>query len=170
MKAGRRKMLKIIEKATMAASPGSENSATEEGGQTTTPASADSEKAKCGRWGKGTSGNPAGRPKGSRNRVTLLREYLSEDQQEQLLHKLIEFAMAGDKHAMSLCVDRLIPRCIESSIEFELGPTGTYEGVCAAASNVLAAVAFGKITASQGERITKMLEFRGQLFFGLSAK
>jgi hypothetical protein len=38
------------------------------------------------RWGKGESGNPNGRPKGRRNRSTILKELLDLDDNELLMH------------------------------------------------------------------------------------
>jgi hypothetical protein len=38
------------------------------------------------RWGKGESGNPAGRPKGRRNRSTILKELLDMDDNELKMH------------------------------------------------------------------------------------
>lgn len=39
------------------------------------------------RWNKGESGNPNGRPKGSRNRSTILRELLDYNDQETKMHQ-----------------------------------------------------------------------------------
>jgi hypothetical protein len=63
----------------------------------------------AGQFTKGTSGNPGGRPPGSRNRATLLMETLLEGEAEQLTRKAIELALAGDLNALRLCLDRLLP-------------------------------------------------------------
>ena len=44
----------------------------------------------------GQSGNPLGRPKGSRNKTTLLAESLLDDQSEPIIRKVIEKALQGD--------------------------------------------------------------------------
>ena len=44
----------------------------------------------------GQSGNPAGRPKGSRNRSTLVLEAIFEGEAEKLSRKAIELALDGD--------------------------------------------------------------------------
>jgi Family of unknown function (DUF5681) len=62
-----------------------------------------------GRWRKGTSGNPAGRPPGSRNKSTTFFEELLEDQGEALIQKAIELSLKGDTRALSICWDRLLP-------------------------------------------------------------
>jgi hypothetical protein len=58
---------------------------------------------------KGTSGNPAGRPKGSVNKYTeLSRELLSENG-VMIVSKVIEKAMDGDVACLKMCMDRIIP-------------------------------------------------------------
>jgi len=60
-------------------------------------------------FAKGTSGNPAGRPKGSVNKYTeLSRELLSENG-VLIVSKVIEKAMDGDVACLKMCMDRIIP-------------------------------------------------------------
>lgn len=47
-----------------------------------------------GKWPKGHSGNPAGRPLRSRNKATLLMEAMLEGEAEQLIRKAIDLASA----------------------------------------------------------------------------
>lgn len=56
-----------------------------------------------GRFPKGVSGNPAGRPKGSRNKTTVLREMLDEvalgevaKEYVEVVHAMIRAAKKGD--------------------------------------------------------------------------
>src|ERR1700693_659671 len=55
----------------------------------------------------GASGNPDGRPKGSRNKSTLALEALLDGQAEALTQKAVELALAGDITALRLCLDRI---------------------------------------------------------------
>ena len=59
---------------------------------------------------KGESGNPAGRPRGARNRTTILLQKLLEDDGEALARKAIDLAKGGDLVALRMCMDRLCPR------------------------------------------------------------
>jgi len=63
-----------------------------------------------GRFGKGRSGNPRGRPLGSRNSATLAAEALLEGEAEKLTRKCIELALSGDTVALRLCLERFTPR------------------------------------------------------------
>lgn len=68
------------------------------------------------RFIKGKSGNPAGRPKGSKNQITImkialegnLRKKLEHDAQD-ILQKAIDMAKAGDGQMIKLLVDKMIP-------------------------------------------------------------
>jgi hypothetical protein len=63
-----------------------------------------------GRFQKGTSGNPRGRPMGSRNAATIACEALLEGQAEALTQKAIQMALDGDTVALRLCLDRITLR------------------------------------------------------------
>src|SRR5271166_5794025 len=57
----------------------------------------------------GQSGNPAGKPKGARNKTTLAVEALLDGEAEALTRKAIEKALEGDSVALRLCLERIIP-------------------------------------------------------------
>ena len=63
------------------------------------------------RFQKGRSGNPNGRPKGSRNAATLAIEVLLDGQAQALTQKAIELALAGDPVALRLCLERMTTPC-----------------------------------------------------------
>ena len=57
-------------------------------------------------WQSGKSGNPSGRPKGSRNRSTILKELLDINDQETKMHQAqINKAIDGDTNAYKAVLD-----------------------------------------------------------------
>ncbi|MEM1152189.1 MAG: DUF5681 domain-containing protein [Pseudomonadota bacterium] len=58
---------------------------------------------------KGQSGNPAGKPKGTRHRATRAVEALMEGEADAITRKAIDAALAGDMTAIKLCLDRIAP-------------------------------------------------------------
>lgn len=114
-------------------------------------------KTGTGRFAKGTSGNPAGRPSGSRNQATLLMETLLDGEAEQLLRKVIELASAGDIHALQICLDRLLPPRKDRPIHLSLLPIEDVQQVSSAMSTVVEAIGEGRITPSEGEILANIL-------------
>src|SRR5580704_6937267 len=68
----------------------------------------------------GRSGNPAGKPKGSRNAATLAMEALLDGESEALTRKAIELAKGGDMAALRLCLDRILPPRKDRPVSFAL--------------------------------------------------
>src|SRR3989442_12355646 len=99
---------------------------------------------------KGESGNPAGRPRGSRNRTALLMENLLSYEAEAIGRKAVEMAIKGDMAAIRLCMDRLAPPRKEEPIAFELPPPQKPADSGAAAATLVAAGGGGGVSASAG--------------------
>lgn len=68
------------------------------------------ERGPSGRFRAGRSGNPRGRPKGSRNRAQAIALRLLDEGAEECIRELVKQAKAGDKLALRLVVERIIPR------------------------------------------------------------
>ena len=107
---------------------------------------------------KGESGNPAGRPRGSRNRATLLMESLLADDAEAIGRKAIEMAKQGDMAAIRLCMDRLAPAPKGEPVAFELPPLDKPADSVAAAAEIVAAVAAGELTPSEAADLAKVVD------------
>jgi len=107
---------------------------------------------------KGESGNPAGRPRGSRNRATLLMEGLLADDAEAIGRKAIEMAKQGDMAAIRLCMDRLAPVRKGEPVAFELPPLHKPADSVAAAAEIVAGVAAGDLTPSEGADLAKVVD------------
>ncbi len=53
--------------------------------------------------------NPEGRPKGSLNKFTKLSRELMSSKGPEIVNKVIELALEGDRHCLKMCMDRIIP-------------------------------------------------------------
>jgi hypothetical protein len=110
-----------------------------------------------GQFPKGASGNPSGRPPGSRNNATLLMESLLQGQAEQLTQKAIELALGGDITALRLCLERLIPPRKDRPVHLPLPPVENEQQISLAMAMVSAAIAEGEITPMEGEVVANVL-------------
>ena len=90
----------------------------------------------------GQSGNPKGRPRGSRNRATLLAQELLGDEGETIMRKAIELAKKGDKLALKLCLERIVPRP-GRTVEIDLPAVKKADDLVAACAAVIDSAAAG---------------------------
>jgi hypothetical protein len=109
-------------------------------------------------WKPGQSGNPGGRPAGSRHRVSIATEALLDGEGENLTRKAIELAQGGDMQALRLCLERLCPPRKDRPITFALSPIKSIADVVPAQSALLAAVASGEITPAEAGEVCKLLD------------
>ena len=111
-------------------------------------------------WKKGESGNPAGKPPGSRHKVTLAVERLLDGEGEKLTRKAIELAKEGDLIALRLCLERICPPRKSRPIAIDLPDVKTCEGVSQAQTAVVQAVGEGELTPEEGQTLSNILESR----------
>ena len=109
-------------------------------------------------WPKGTSGNPAGKPKGARHRITLMAEKLMEDDAEAVVQSVITAAKSGDMVAARLVLDRIAAPRRGRPVAFDLPPVQTAQDMVPAIAAVVAAVAEGELTPGEGQEIAAILE------------
>ncbi len=107
---------------------------------------------------EGQSGNPAGRPKGSRNKTTVALEKILDGDAESILRKAVEMAQDGDPTALRLCLDRLLPPRKDRPISFALPAIETADDLPKATGAIVAAVAAGELTPSEAAEISKTLD------------
>ena len=108
----------------------------------------------------GQSGNPAGRPTGSRNATTLAVEALLEGQAEAITQRVVNAALEGDLSAIKMVLDRVAPARKSRPVIIDIPPTVDARGVALAQAAVVASVAGGDITPDEGMALSGLLEAR----------
>ncbi|WP_291981776.1 DUF5681 domain-containing protein [Candidatus Accumulibacter sp. ACC005] len=111
-------------------------------------------------WKPGQSGNPKGRPAGSRNRVTLVALAAMEEGAAAIAKKIVEMARQGDISAARLVLERLVPPAKERPIFVTLPDTSSADGVAQAQAAILQAVAAGDILPGEAATLAGIVEAR----------
>ena len=107
---------------------------------------------------KGESGNPAGRPRGARNRTTILLQNLLADDAEAIARKAIDMAKDGDIAVIRICMERLAPARRTEPVVLDLPPLGTAADTVDAAATIVAAAAAGELTPAEAADIAKAVD------------
>lgn len=111
-----------------------------------------------GKWAKGQSGNPDGRPRGARNKATLMAQsLLRRRNRSPLTRKCIQLAMKGQPVALRLCMERILPPAKERPIQLQLQAPRTLEEVLPAMNRVLERVADSTLGPQEGSTLMGML-------------
>lgn len=106
------------------------------------------------RFAKGMSGNPAGKPRGARDKRTELRALLLPNA-ARLVNKAVKLALAGDTTALRICMDRLIApiKVKDSAVAL-----GKIEGTLAEQGRtVLAVMSEGRITPDEANTLMQVV-------------
>lgn len=111
----------------------------------------------------GKSGNPAGRPKGIKDRRVALREKLLPHA-DQLIEMVTTFAKSGDMAAMKIIMDRLIPPLKEEPIHVAISKIENAVDCTQAQAAVVNAVAAGDMLPSEGQAISNLIEAQRRAF------
>jgi Family of unknown function (DUF5681) len=107
---------------------------------------------------KGKSGNPRGRPQGSRNKATIALEALISGEAERVVQTMIEAAKGGDVTAAKALLDRLIPPRKGRSIMLDLPRVESGADLVHALSATIDAMANGVVTPDEASTIAGVLE------------
>jgi len=113
---------------------------------------------KQGRFKKGQSGNPAGKPIGARHKTTLAIQALLDGEAEEIARRAVEAAKGGDMTAIRLVLERVLPARKDSPVYVDLPAMTSVSDAAKAMSAILAAVAAGEITPTEGDAIAALIE------------
>jgi hypothetical protein len=105
----------------------------------------------------GESGNPAGRPRGARNKRTLVAESMFDREAADIIDRLIRLAKGGDVAAIRICIDRICPRQRERPVSLELPPMTTPADAVAAMGAIVQAIGDGDIDAHEAAGLAKVV-------------
>lgn len=107
---------------------------------------------------KGQSGNPGGRPRGSRNKTTVIAQALLDGEAEALVRKVIQLALEGDLTCLRICLERLVPLKKEAPIEFRLPKMGAVADIPKLFASIAATLDEGGITPSEARALIDMVD------------
>lgn len=122
------------------------------------PDKTDEDQSHRTRFKPGQSGNPNGRPKGSRHRVTLLAEQMVDGAASEVVAKVIDFAKQGDPASCKLLLDRILPVRKDRPTPFALPSIESAKDLPAAMASITKAVAEGELTLSEAAEAARLME------------
>jgi hypothetical protein len=97
----------------------------------------------------------AGRPRGSKNRKTLVAQALLAGEETELVRKAIELAKAGDVQMLKFLLDRLLPK--ERLLKIDIPRLDFADEAIEAMAAVSGAIAEGRITPSEGASLSNVI-------------
>lgn len=116
------------------------------------------EPAKDTRFKPGQSGNPNGRPAGSRSKVCVALDALGEGEAEAIVIAMIENAKKGDGQAGRTILDRVWPPRKGARLQFDLPEVTKANELPGAIAAINRQVAEGEISPDEGMLIVGLLD------------
>ena len=110
------------------------------------------------RFTKGTSGNPKGRPRGSRHTALLALDAIGAEGAEDVLRSVVVAAKGGDTRAADLILRRLWPERRGRPVQMHLPPIAVPGDIVAALGAVAEHVAAGELSPEEGAAVAGILE------------
>jgi hypothetical protein len=107
---------------------------------------------------KGMSGNPRGKPAGTRHRTTQLAEKLLSEDVEGVVRSVLNAARGGDMTAARLVLERILPVRKGKPAIFDIPKIEKPADVVAATGALLTAMATGKLTPEEASAAASVIE------------
>lgn len=115
--------------------------------------------ANTGKWCPGKSGNPTGKPQGSKNNVTVAAENILEGEGEALTRKLIDLALEGNVACLRHAIDRIHPVKRSAPIRLEGMPeVFDIESAAMASGYLLQQVRDGVVSPIDAEVVSRLID------------
>ena len=126
--------------------------------KTTAPPAKSGNKQKNHRFQKGQSGNPKGRPAGSRNKATIILENMLQGQAEELMETAIKTALQGDGQMIRALLDKLLPNRKDAPVKIRLPTVLAAKELPVITAAILRAVSSGRVTPSEAAALCKIVD------------
>jgi hypothetical protein len=111
-----------------------------------------------GRFQPGQSGNPDGRPAGSRSKASVALEALAEGEANEIVRAMIDKAKEGDTQAGRIILERVWPARKGARVTFVLPQVTTAAELPGAIAGVNKQVAEGDLSPDEGTLIVGLLD------------
>jgi hypothetical protein len=116
-----------------------------------------------GRWLRGSSGNPKGRPTGRQNKSTVYLQQLLAGKTEQVIQAVIDAAISGDMRAAKLVLERVLPLGTGRPLDEEIAcAIGSAEDAAAAIASIASAAIDGRLSSSEAADLASVVESYGR--------
>lgn len=113
-----------------------------------------------GRFEPGQSGNPAGKPRGTRHKALIALDAIGAAGAEDVLRKVVEDAKAGDIRAAEILLRRVWPERKGRLVEFDLPPIAGAADAVKAVAAIVDAVATGELTPDEAQAVASVVEIQ----------
>jgi uncharacterized protein DUF5681 len=112
----------------------------------------------AGRFHKGQSGNPKGKPRGAKNRSSIVAERLFADEIQEICGSVIPQAKAGNMQAAKIILDRVLPPMKDKPVQIDLPKMTSSDDLVKVVECIAYAVGSGQISPLEGESIARIVD------------
>ena len=116
------------------------------------------------RFKPGQSGNPAGRPAGSKNKATLMLEGMIEGRLAEVVEATVDSAVKGRQGSQKIIFDQYKAVTREKTVTIDLPEMETPQDLVVGHARIVAAIGRGEITPDQAVKIAQVLDSQRRAF------
>ena len=104
-----------------------------------------------------------GRPRGSRNKKTLIARQLLDEHADSILRKAMLTGLQGDSTMLQALLSYILPRPKDTPLKTEVLRTATAKELSQSMDVILKRACDGQITLTQAQQLAALIEARRQL-------